>query len=103
MQALDGDILRMPLTILSRYLSDPDKSPLLPSPAPSLVSLANLEARGSCATTMIVDIATDKLYVANLGDCRAVAGWWNPVLGTWRCDVLTDSGDMNAENPLDAE
>jgi len=102
-QALDNDINRIPGTILRNYLGDPEKSPLLPFPAPSLVHLANLEHRGSCATNMIVDIATDKMYVSTLGDTRAVAGWWNPTTKQWRCDVLSNTGDLNAQNPTEAD
>lgn len=59
------------------------------------------EGSGSCATTATVDVANDRLYVANLVDSRAVAGWWNAKDGKWRCDVL--SNDHEGENKAEAD
>lgn len=47
--------------------------------------------------TAFVDVEGDKVYVANAGDCRAVAGWFNEQSGTWRCDVLSE--DHGGRNP----
>jgi pyruvate dehydrogenase phosphatase len=97
--ALDKDILAAPTQLLAKA---PGVVSELPNPSPTLLQLLPLETAGACAVTVIVDAVTDKLYVANIGDCRAVAGWQNPVTGEWRCDVLTDIGDTVAENPLES-
>jgi serine/threonine protein phosphatase PrpC len=55
------------------------------------------ESSGSTATTAILDIAHNDLYVANTGDGRVVAGWLNKGTGEWRCDVLTR--DHRADDP----
>lgn len=100
---MDNDLLRTPLTLFRNHLADPTKDPLLPHPAPSLVHLATLDTSGACATTAIIDAASDKLYVSNLGDCRAVAGWYDPKTGQWRCDVISEIGDVNGDNDEEAD
>lgn len=60
--------------------------------------LTALDNMGACTSTAIIDAAHDTLYVANLGDCRAVAGWYDPKKDQWRCDPLTNFGDGNADN-----
>lgn len=52
----------------------------------------------------LFDTAHKNLYVALTGDCRAVAGVWEPTSdgkGTWRVDVLTE--DQTAENPNEVQ
>jgi len=61
-------------------------------------ALLDLDVSGACVTTMIVDTAHDKLYVANLGDCRTVAVWKKPDTSAWRCEVLSETGDHNVNN-----
>ncbi|WVQ64495.1 uncharacterized protein L199_002662 [Kwoniella botswanensis] len=78
-----------------------DNLPGLPPHSPTQLGLANLFDNGSCAITAIVDIESDKLYVANVGDTRAIAGWWNSEKGEWRCDILTE--DATCENEQEAE
>ncbi|WVQ96844.1 hypothetical protein IAU59_003951 [Kwoniella sp. CBS 9459] len=38
-----------------------------------------------------------------MGDCRAVAGWYNPTEGKWRTDVLGQGQDHIATNPVETE
>jgi pyruvate dehydrogenase phosphatase len=48
----------------------------------------------------IFDMSHRNLYVANTGDCRAVAGVWIPSAngdGAWSVDVLTE--DQTGRNP----
>ena len=48
----------------------------------------------------VFDTAYDNMYVASTGDCRAVAGAWEPSAdgkGVWRVDVLTE--DQTGRNP----
>lgn len=56
---------------------------------------------GSCALLALIDTAHRDLYVACTGDCRAVAGVWEPSAdgagGVWRVDVLSD--DQTGRNP----
>jgi pyruvate dehydrogenase phosphatase len=47
-----------------------------------------------------VDTAHQHLYVANTGDARAVAGYWDEAsggTGAWRMEVLTE--DQTGRNP----
>ena len=58
--------------------------------------------KGSCALLALIDTAHKDLYVACTGDCRAVAGVWEPDPdaaggGVWRVDVLSD--DQTGRNP----
>ncbi|KAK4684063.1 pyruvate dehydrogenase phosphatase, partial [Tremellales sp. Uapishka_1] len=72
----------------------------LPYPPPSMFALLSTgDDCGACALTAVLDIKDDTLHVANLGDARAVAGWWNPSTSTWRCDTLTQ--DMMGDNPAE--
>lgn len=83
------------------YLTTQPNHPASPFPLqPVYALLAELDSSGSCATTAIVDVASDRLYVADTGDSRAVAGWWNPHQQRWRCDVL--SADQTGDSPLEA-
>jgi pyruvate dehydrogenase phosphatase len=63
--------------------------------------LSSIEGLGSCATTAIVDSRAGILYLANLGDSRAVAGWYNKDTTEWRCDVLSE--DASAKNPKEVK
>ncbi|WWC67048.1 uncharacterized protein I206_100955 [Kwoniella pini CBS 10737] len=74
---------------------------LLPPNNPSLLALANLFDMGSCAITAVIDVENDKLFVANVGDTRAVAGCWDPAKSKWRCDILTE--DATCENEKEVE
>ena len=66
-----------------------------------MMALATLESAGSCAITAVLDAANGKLYVANFGDSRAVAGWYDPSANSWRCDVLSD--DLCGNNPREVD
>ncbi|CAD6583353.1 MAG: hypothetical protein TREMPRED_003530 [Tremellales sp. Tagirdzhanova-0007] len=94
--AIDADILNTPLELIRSPASRRDRNSVLPF-RPTDIQLAEVEPVGSCALTAVVDVAGDKLYVANLGDSRAVAGWWNPQTGKWTCDML--SNDHTGNNP----
>ncbi len=70
-------------------------------PSPMLAALSSFATCGSCALTIIIDVANDRMYVANLGDSRAVAGWWSEKEWKWRCDILTN--DLEGENTAEAD
>lgn len=56
--------------------------------------------QGSCAILALLDSARRDLYVANTGDCRAVAGIWEEGpegKGIWRVEVLSE--DQTGRNP----
>lgn len=65
--------------------------------------LLDLDVSGACLTSLVVDTAHDKLYVANLGDCRTVAVWKNPDTTAWRCEVLSEMGDHNVNNQTELD
>ncbi|WWC57904.1 uncharacterized protein I303_100439 [Kwoniella dejecticola CBS 10117] len=73
---------------------------MLPPHGPAMLALATQFDMGACAVTAVVDAEADKLYVANVGDTRAVAGWWNAEKGEWKCDIL--SSDAECENEAEA-
>lgn len=57
---------------------------------------------GSCALLAVFDTAHRDLYVACVGDSRAVAGVWEPSEGEndkghWRIEVLSE--DQTGRNP----
>ncbi|KAK8844684.1 hypothetical protein IAR55_006533 [Kwoniella newhampshirensis] len=95
---LDDSISLTPVRLIPT-LSQPVSAkadPSAPTPRQTFVALAEPAAAGACAVTALVDAEHDDLYVALVGDCRAVAGWQGPD-GRWRCDVLTE--DQMGENP----
>jgi len=52
----------------------------------------------------LIDTAQRDLYVALAGDCRAVAGVWEPTedgKGVWKVDVLTE--DQTGRNPSEVQ
>jgi pyruvate dehydrogenase phosphatase len=44
--------------------------------------------------------ATQELYVACTGDCRAVAGYWDEKAGAWVADPLSEDQTGDAENEV---
>ncbi|PKI84239.1 [pyruvate dehydrogenase (acetyl-transferring)]-phosphatase [Malassezia vespertilionis] len=52
---------------------------------------------GSCALMLYVDSARRDLYVANTGDSRAVAGYWDERNSRWEVEAL--SVDQTGRNP----
>lgn len=86
---VQGDTARLPRTPSS-----------LPA-SPAMMALALPGNAGSAAVTAVVDAKSNTLMVGNLGDCRAIAGWYNEDSDEWRCDVLTE--DMQAGNPTEAQ
>ncbi|KAF7332268.1 PPM-type phosphatase domain-containing protein [Mycena kentingensis (nom. inval.)] len=103
--SLDAELIAAPVRVLAANL-DGDKSKLdvpdlsqhplaLPSMLPAL--------SGSCAILALLDTAKKNLYVASTGDCRAVAGIWEPETdgkGHWRVEVLSE--DQTGRNPNEA-
>ena len=87
--------------MLANKIKLPEVSDFPGFPHPSLVALSDAATRGSAGITAVVDIQADMLHVANAGDSRAVAGWWNPTTRTWRCDVLSEDHDV--ENLREAD
>lgn len=73
----------------------------LPYPPPTMLALGALAPRGACLYTALIDNATKKLYVANLGDCRVVGGWYDPIRDSWRCEIMSQIGDHGAKDPLE--
>jgi pyruvate dehydrogenase phosphatase len=97
-EAWDADFMAAPRDLLSGALDDMGgtaSGQLAASPAAACVGLVGNS--GAAAVTVLVDSAADKVVVANLGDCRAVAGWYNPSTKKWRCDTLTQ--DLTCRNP----
>jgi len=70
---------------------------MVPLPSVSVFNLAPLLTPGACAATAILDQSSGNLYVANLGDCRVLAGWCDPKTGSWRYEQLSE--DQTSENP----
>ncbi|WVQ66551.1 uncharacterized protein L199_004733 [Kwoniella botswanensis] len=98
--AIDDDIVQAPLKLLYPEL-EYKLSGCLPPQPPSKLCGPELIPSGSCALNMIYDATSRRVYVANCGDCRAVAGWWNPKEKKWRCDILTE--DHNGHNPKECD
>ncbi|WVQ67412.1 uncharacterized protein L199_005608 [Kwoniella botswanensis] len=88
--AINQDFLNAPVSALRGLLERQDTSPILPKLGPSNFLFGATEGSGCTACTVIVDTSTSKIYVAHVGDSRAVAGWYNHKEGKWRCDVLTE-------------
>ena len=63
--------------------------------------MTDIALRGAVMIYVMMDVQDDILYVNSLGDCRAVAGWWDLTAGLWRCDVTTS--DHRGEDPVEAE
>ncbi|WWC85606.1 uncharacterized protein L201_000470 [Kwoniella dendrophila CBS 6074] len=98
--AVDADLIQTThQAIFNPLLHPKNNNSNLPPHSPTLLNLENIYEVGSCAITAIIDVSADKLYVANIGDTRAVAGWWNPHKEEWRCDILTE--DSTGENPTE--
>ena len=99
---LDNDIQRTSTALLNDEINASTAITSLPLPSPALTQLATLDRGGAVFSTLLVNSSENKLYAINLGDSRLVAGWWNPKTRMWRCDVITEVGDMNCDNPLEA-
>ncbi|WRT69431.1 uncharacterized protein IL334_006417 [Kwoniella shivajii] len=98
--AVDRDIVNTPLLISNPALDmdcGQDRSSAANTDLSTLLTLCNILPGASCALTVIMDAPARRVYIANCGDSRAVAGWWNKKEQTWRCDVLTV--DQNGDNP----
>ncbi|WVQ79005.1 hypothetical protein IAT38_001097 [Cryptococcus sp. DSM 104549] len=98
--ALDNAFLDAPLQALRGLITTPSLSPFLPDISPISFLYGKPEGAGCTACTVVVDEEEDRMWVAHVGDSRAVAGWYNEEEGTWRCDVLTE--DHSGDNPAEA-
>ncbi|WWC96007.1 hypothetical protein V866_002874 [Kwoniella sp. B9012] len=98
-QALDTDICKSGLSISQAPCPTANQDNILPTPNPSLLSL--IPNAGSTACTAFIDIKQELLYLINLGDVRAVAGWYNVKEGKWRVDIL--SQDQECGNPSEVK
>ncbi|ODO01902.1 hypothetical protein L198_02631 [Cryptococcus wingfieldii CBS 7118] len=98
--AVDQDVVTAPSRILYSGPSN-TLSPHLPPHLPSSLAYgAFAGGPGACCATAIVDVADDRFYVANVGDTRCIARWWNEADQKWRCDVITE--DCMGDNPKES-
>ena len=97
---LDENICQTPVRFLPLLKDQIDTKDAFPTTRQIMVAMSEPADNGSCAISAFIDAENSGLYVANTGDCRAVAGWQLPD-GTWRCDVLTE--DQMGENPKEVE
>lgn len=118
---VDSEIVNAPLRIIANHLREtkskqPDVSKLREHPMglaamlPALsgtsssiglcIHLSLNKKQGSCAILALLDTARHDLYVANTGDCRAVAGILEDGpdgKNVWRVEVLSE--DQTGRNP----
>jgi len=99
--ALDDDMLQAALNVVttSPQTLGMDAS-LMPHPPPSEHIHGSTEYLGTTALTTVVDAEAGMMRVANVADCRAVAGWYNPNTGKWRAQVL--NREHNPKDPDEA-
>ncbi|WRT67095.1 uncharacterized protein IL334_004061 [Kwoniella shivajii] len=95
--ALDNDFIQAPVAALNGQIQRDCNSLVLPKCSPSNFLLGATEGAGSTACSVIVDTEASRMYIAHVGDSRAVAGWWNTKENRWRCDVLTE--DQCGDSP----
>ncbi|KAK7061943.1 PPM-type phosphatase domain-containing protein [Favolaschia claudopus] len=109
--SLDTELIAAPLRVLASALDAKDttsKNVEIPDLSKHPLALpAMLPAMsGSCALLAMFDTAHRDLYVACVGDSRAVAGIWEPEegeegKGSWRVEVLTE--DQTGRNPAEVK
>ena len=75
--ALNRDMRDLPRALIGDKRHGQNGPKGLPYPPPTMLALGTLAPRGACLHTALIDNATKKLYVANLGDCRVVGGWYS--------------------------
>ncbi|KAF8204737.1 phosphatase 2C-like domain-containing protein [Pholiota molesta] len=101
--SLDNELLQAPLRVLANNMNPDDyKNKTVPDLSQHPLSLTTMlpAISGSCALMAIFDTAHRDLYVACVGDSRAVAGVWEPSAdgqGHWRIEVLSE--DQTGRNP----
>ncbi|THV08299.1 protein serine/threonine phosphatase 2C [Dendrothele bispora CBS 962.96] len=104
---LDSLLMDAPISILQNHLKGRSpKDMTIPdlSKDPQGMSAMLAAVSGSCALVTLIDTAQRDLYVALAGDCRAVAGVWEPTQdgkGIWKVDVLTE--DQTGRNPSEVK
>ncbi|WVR03177.1 hypothetical protein IAU60_000168 [Kwoniella sp. DSM 27419] len=97
---LDDQIVQTPVKLLPTLQGAQAPSGDASAALQTFVTLSEPADHGACAITALVDAENEDLYVALVGDCRAVAGWQGAD-GRWRCDTLTE--DQMGENPREIE
>ncbi|KAJ7573051.1 hypothetical protein C8J56DRAFT_1174081 [Mycena floridula] len=104
---LDSEILKAPLCVLAENMDAESRKPnkiLDISQNPLALQTMLPAISGSCDLLAVFDTAHRDLYAACTGDCRAVAGVWEPSAdgtGAWRVDVLSE--DQTGQNPKELE
>ncbi|WWC69502.1 uncharacterized protein I206_103444 [Kwoniella pini CBS 10737] len=99
--ALQEDFLNAAPSALKGLIHRENTSTILPALNPSSFLYGAIEGSGCTACSIIIDTQVNKMYIANVGDSRAVAGWWNQKEKKWRCDVLTE--DQCGDNPKECQ
>ncbi|KAF8969426.1 phosphatase 2C-like domain-containing protein [Flammula alnicola] len=100
---LDNELLQAPLRVLANSMNaEAWKTKTIPDLSQHPLALTTMlpAVSGSCALMAIFDTAHRDLYVACVGDSRAVAGIWEPSSdgkGQWRIEVLSE--DQTGRNP----
>ncbi|KZT62825.1 protein serine/threonine phosphatase 2C, partial [Calocera cornea HHB12733] len=56
---------------------------------------------GSCALLSVIDTQHEQVHLALVGDCRAVAGYWNDGEKKWICEVLTEDQTAKAVKEIE--
>jgi pyruvate dehydrogenase phosphatase len=102
---VDSELINAPLRLLAANVdAKARESGILPDLSQHPMARATLlpAMSGSCAILAMVDTAHERLYVANTGDARAVAGYWDARAdgaGAWRVEVLSE--DQTGRNPAE--
>ncbi|KAF7291021.1 PPM-type phosphatase domain-containing protein [Mycena chlorophos] len=99
--SLDAELIAAPVRVLASSLSPESKDVSIPDLSQHPLALPSMlpALSGSCAILALLDTAKRNLYVASTGDCRAVAGIWEPEGGHWRVEVLSE--DQTGKNPAE--
>ena len=82
---------------------DPTSHSTLPPGAESLLSAAGLlhPLSGAMANTVLVDLVEQQIYLANLGDCRAVVGLVDEN-GIWACKPMSEDQTIKNDKEVQA-
>lgn len=82
---------------------DPTSHSSLPPGAESLLTAAGLlhPLSGAMVNTVLVDLVERQIYVANLGDSRAVAGLVDDA-GIWACKPMSEDQTIKNDKEVQA-
>jgi pyruvate dehydrogenase phosphatase len=100
---VDSELINAPIKLLAANIDEKARAAgVLPDLSQHPMALATMQPAlsGSCAVLALVDAAHGALYVANTGDARALAGFWDERAdgsGSWRVEVLSE--DQTGRNP----